>query len=174
MKVLYALIAIIAALAVAAFFVPTEFNLQAEVVINAPKEKVWDYVKMIKNQENYSVWVMADTGAVMTYSGTDGTVGFVSTWSSEMKNVGVGEQEIVSVDEWNSYKVEIRFQKPMVATNYGTTTVEKITDTETKVTNVFEGNNPILLNLFSYFFLGTVQNDMQMNMENLKGVLESN
>ena len=32
-----------------------------------------------------------------TYQGTDGTVGFISTWESKKENVGAGEQEIVNM-----------------------------------------------------------------------------
>ncbi len=36
---------------------------------------------------------MMDPNVKLIYTGTDGTVGFKSAWSSDVKNVGVGEQE---------------------------------------------------------------------------------
>lgn len=60
----------------------------------------------------------------------------------------------------------------MKATNLATTTLAKISDTETKVINTFEGVSPFPFNVFTYFFLGTVEKDMQMNLENLKVIVE--
>jgi hypothetical protein len=37
---------------------------------------------------------MMDPDMKKTYRGTDGTVGFVSEWESNKKDVGTGEQEI--------------------------------------------------------------------------------
>ena len=44
-------------------------------MVNKPKQQVFDYVKLIKNQEQYSVWVMKDPNIKIVYTGTDGTVG---------------------------------------------------------------------------------------------------
>lgn len=84
---------------VAAAILPKEFKLEVETSINKPQTVVWNYVKLIKNQENYSVRVMADPAINLVYNGTDGQVGFVSSRSSEMENVGVGAQEIIAIDE---------------------------------------------------------------------------
>ena len=43
-----------------------------------------------------------------------------------MKNVGKGEQEITSIQEGIGYEVELRFERPMKATNYAQTTLEDL------------------------------------------------
>jgi len=89
-----------------------------------------------------------------------------------MKDVGIGEQEIIKMEERKSIDVEIRFEKPMKATNYAKTTLEETTSTQTKVTTIFTGKNPRPGNLISMFFLPKVEKDMQKNMDNLKKELE--
>jgi hypothetical protein len=39
---------------------------------------VYDYVKYLKNQNDYSVWAKIDPGMKTEFRGKDGTVGFVS------------------------------------------------------------------------------------------------
>jgi hypothetical protein len=116
---------------------------------------------------------MADPNVKMTYTGTDGTVGAISAWVSDDKNVGVGEQEIKALVPNEKMTVEIRFQKPMEGTNYSDTVVEAIDATHTKVTNSFYGSNPYPFNIMCQFMDMLVGGDMEKNMENLKKNLET-
>jgi hypothetical protein len=59
-KLLIAFLILIGLLLVIAAFMPINYTISAESIINKPKSLVFDYVKIIKNQENYSVRVMAD------------------------------------------------------------------------------------------------------------------
>lgn len=38
---------------IAAFFVPRELNVEKSVMINRPVEEVFEYVKMLKNQNSF-------------------------------------------------------------------------------------------------------------------------
>ena len=171
-KIILFLLALVAILLIVAAFLPKEFELKAETTINAPQIHVWNYVKFLANQENYSVRVMADPQVKLTYSGTDGTIGFRQARDSQMSNVGAGEQEIIAMQEWLSYDVEIRFVRPMQATSYARTTLESLDAKQTKVTNIFRGTNPRPMNLVSMLFIGQVRRDMQQTMDNLKALLE--
>lgn len=172
MKVLYIILGIIVVLLIVAAVLPKTCTIQVETTINKPKQAVWDYVRLIKNQENYSVRVMADPNVKMTYSWVDGAVGFVSAWDSQDKNVGKGEQEIKNIVEGESYDVEIRFEKPMKATNYAKTMLESLSDTQTKVTNTFSATSAFPMNIVTFLMIPTLKKDMQKNMDNLKAVVE--
>jgi hypothetical protein len=74
MKILLVLVVIVTLFLAVAYFVPREFSLSKSVTINAPRETVYDYIRFLKSQEKYSVWVMADPDINMQYTGTDGTV----------------------------------------------------------------------------------------------------
>lgn len=176
MKIILTILLVIASLIslilIIALFVKKEFTLEKQVVIQKSKQEVFDYLKLIRNQEHYSVWVMKDPNINIVYTGTDGTVGFTSAWTSNDKNVGIGEQEIIELKEGESMKVEIRFKKPFEGTNYATTTVSAVDGGYTKVTNVFTGKSKFPMNIMNLFMDKLVGKDMQQNLENMKVNLE--
>jgi Polyketide cyclase / dehydrase and lipid transport len=162
---------IIILLLLVALFTKKDFMLEKKVIINRSTQDVFNYLKLIKNQEKYSVWVMKDPNIKIVYTGIDGTVGFTSSWESNDKNVGIGEQEIKKING-DSMEVEIRFKKPFEATNYALTTVTIMGDSETKVTQVFYGKSKFPMNLMNLMMDKMVGGDMQKNLENLKNNLE--
>jgi hypothetical protein len=170
---LYFILGLIALILVAAAILPKSFQVSAETVINKPSSEVFNFVKQLKNQEKYSVWVMTDPNIKIDYKGIDGTVGFISSWSSENKNVGVGAQEIKAIKEGERYEVELRFEKPFKATNQAYTTTTAVDSNHTRVTTVFSGSNPYPMNLMSFMIRKMLLKDMNKNMENLKSILES-
>lgn len=172
--ILWVIGGILALFLLIALLVKKDFSLQKEIVIAKPKTVVFDYVKLIKNQERYSVWVMKDPNIKIVYTGTDGTVGFTSSWTSDDKNVGIGEQEIKKIRDGESMEVEIRFEKPFKATNYALTTVSATADGKTKVTTLFYGSSKFPMNIMNLFMDKLVGKDMQQNMLNLKNQLEKN
>ena len=175
LKWILIVIAIIIAIPlIAALFVKGEYAVERETTIAKPKQQVFEYVKSIKNQNNYSVWNMKDPNSKMEYTGTDGTVGFISAWDSEMKEVGKGEQEITKITEGERVDMELRFTKPMESTDYAYMTTEAIDSTQTKVKWGFNGKMPYPMNFMCLFMnmdemLGP---DLQTGLNNMKGILE--
>lgn len=153
-------------------FMPKEYSITAEVLIKKPKAEVFDYVVHLKNQHYYSKWVMLDPNAKHTYTGTDGTVGFIAAWESNHKDVGVGAQEIIKIIPGERYDVELRFVKPFKATNYAHTIVTAVNENESKVTTVFEAKTPMPMNLMVPMIKKMLTRDLNLNAQNLKGVLE--
>jgi uncharacterized protein YndB with AHSA1/START domain len=166
------IVGIIVLLLLVALFTKKEFSLVKKVVINKPKQEVFNYLKMIRNQENYSVWVMKDPNIKIVYSGTDGTPGFISSWRSDDKNVGVGEQEIKKIKEGESMEVEIRFKKPFEGTNWSRTELHSASNGQTSVTNEFYGKSKFPMNLMNLFMDKMVGKDMQQNLDNMKCNIE--
>ena len=115
---------------------------------------------------------MMDPNVKLTYTGTDGTVGFKAAWKSDVKDVGVGEQEITRIVPGERYDVELRFEKPFKATNQAYTTTIPVDANRTKVTTVFNGKNAIPMNLMSAMIRKMLLKDMNQNMLNLKKELE--
>src|SRR6478752_6319146 len=112
MQILLIIVASIAGLValifIVALFVPTKYTIQKEIIINKPKQEVFNYIKYLKNQDNFSKWVMTDPNMKKTYTGDDGTVGFVYAWDGN-KQAGKGEQEIIKIAEGERLDVEVRF-----------------------------------------------------------------
>jgi hypothetical protein len=84
---------------IVALFVKTDFAVEREVIINKPKNDVFNYVKYLKNHDNFGKWATLDPQMKKEYKGVDGAVGFVSVWESENQEVGKGEQEIKKITE---------------------------------------------------------------------------
>ncbi|ABG61022.1 SRPBCC family protein [Cytophaga hutchinsonii] len=170
-KILIGLAVFIALLLLIAVFIPTTYTVSVSTTIHKPQQEVYDYVKQIKNQENYSIWVMQDTNVVMTYTGTDGTVGFIANWNSKDDNVGEGEQEITKVDG-ERVDVDLRFKRPFEGQSKAATIVKAVSANETQVTSEFYGHNPYPTNLMCFVGKMFIKDAQTQNMANLKAILE--
>ena len=108
------------------------------------------------------------------HRGNDGTVGFISAWDSQMKDVGKGEQEIMKIVEGERIEYELRFLKPFAATNFADFTFEAISDSQTKVKWGFSGRMKYPMNLFLLIkdMEGILGKDLQMGLDKLKANLE--
>ena len=60
LTILLVLAAIIALILIIALLTKKEYFIQREILIDAPLPKVFDYLKQLKNQDNFNKWVMAD------------------------------------------------------------------------------------------------------------------
>jgi len=89
---------IIAFLLVIALFMKKEHYVKREIIINAPRQKVFDFLKLLKNQDKFNKWAKDDSDRNWVYKGADGTVGFIISWNGN-KNVGEGEKEIMNIIE---------------------------------------------------------------------------
>ncbi len=164
----------IALLLIVALFVKKDYAVQREIVINKPKQQVFDYIKLLKNQNNYSKWAGMDPNMKKEFTGTDGTVGFISAWDSENSNVGKGEQEIKKMDEGNRIDYELRFIKPFESKSDAYMSVESASESATKVKWGFSGKWNYPMNIMGLFMDmdKEVGSDFQIGLQNLKGILE--
>ena len=173
-KILIALAILIAIPLIVALFVKKDYAVEREITINKPKQEVFDYVKLLKNQDHYSKWATMDPKMKKSYRGTDGTVGFVSTWESKVDSVGVGEQEIKKIVEGERIDFELRFIKPFEATEPAFMTTEAVSENQTKVKWGFSGHMNYPMNLMMLFmdFEKMIGDDLQTGLNNLKTELE--
>jgi len=169
--ILIGIVSISALLLIIAIFLPKDYIVTQSVVINRPQEDVFNYVKMIDNQKYYSIWVMEDPNSLMTNKGVDGTVGYISAWDSQNKNVGKGEQEIMKISN-ERIDVDLRFVRPFKSEAKASTTCRAIDNNKTEVINEFYGHSGYPMNLMTVFMKGFLGDAMQKNLTNLKGILE--
>jgi hypothetical protein len=172
--ILFVILGIVAICLIAALFIKKDYAVEKEVVINKPKAVVFDYVKMLKNQDNFSVWAKMDPNMKKEYKGTDGTVGFVSAWDSEDGNVGKGEQEIKNIVEGERVDYNLHFIKPFESSSDAYMSTESIDSTHTKVKWGFVGRMSYPTNLMLVFMdmNEAIGKDFSTGLTNLKGELE--
>jgi hypothetical protein len=173
--ILIALVSLVALLLLVGLFMKKEYHVVREIVINKPKQPVFEYIKLLKNQNKYSVWATMDANMKTEFTGTDGTPGFISAWDSQEKNVGKGEQEILSVVEQEKVDYEIRFIKPFESTSTASMATVSVNENQTKVSWAFTGKMKYPMNLMLLFMNmeKMIGNDLQKGLDNLKGILES-
>lgn len=172
--ILIVIVILVAIPLITAVFVKKDYSVEREVVINKPKQEVFEYVKYLKNQNNYSKWAGIDKNMKKDFKGTDGTVGFISAWDSDNKDVGKGEQEIKGIKDGQRIDYEIRFIKPFESTSSAYMTTESVNGNQTKVKWVFFGNMPYPMNLMQVVMDmdKTIGDDLQTGLNNLKGIME--
>lgn len=171
-KILIGLGILIAIPLILALFVKKEYAVSRQVTINKPKQEVFDYIKLLKNQNNYSTWTMMDPNMKTTFRGTDGAPGFVSSWES--KQMGNGEQEIKKITEGERIDTELRFGGTFPSVSPAYMTTEAVSDSQTKVTWAMSGRMSYPFNFMQLFLsmddmIGT---EYQKSLENLKAILE--
>ncbi len=173
-KIIFFVLGTIALLLIAGLFVNKNYAVEREIVINKPKAEVFDYIKHLKNQKNFSVWAKKDPSAKIEYKGIDGQIGFISTWESKDDEVGKGEQEIVKIVDGARIDLKLRFKIPFEAEDDAYFITESVSDTQTKVKWGFKGsmNYPMNLMLLFMDMEEMLGKDLEGGLKNLKAVLE--
>lgn len=175
LKKLGAVVVLLAAIPlITALFVKKEYTVLREITISRSKADVFAYIKLLKNQENYSKWAQMDTKMKKTYQGTDGTVGFISGWESTNKDVGKGEQEIKKITDGERIDYELRFLEPFQGTEQAFMAVESVSADQTKVKWGFNGHMAYPMNIMMLFmnFEEMIGKDFETGLNGLKQILE--
>lgn len=173
MIVLYVIIAGFAILFIVAAFTPTRYTIEREITINKPQAEVFNYIRLIKNQDYYSKWVMTDPAMKKDFTGTDGAVGFIYAWDSENKQAGKGAQQITKVTG-NGIETEVRFEKPFKGIAYTALETEVISANQTKAKWIFIGDKTYMMKVMHLLLnlKKVLGKDMQTSLITLKNNLE--
>lgn len=163
---------LIVLLLIAALFVPKDYAIHREVTVDQPREAVFEYLRVLKNQEQWSVWVMRDPTMQKSFRGTDGQVGSVYAWNSA-KGAGEGEQEIVGLKPNERLDIEIRFKRPMAMTAQTPLALANAGAGKTTVRFGMDGHSPYPMNLMTAMLSGGLGKDLQKSLNNLKAIFEN-
>jgi hypothetical protein len=165
---------IVALLLIIGFFTKKDYSVGRDIIINKPKAIVFDYLKYLKNQNKFSVWATMDPAMKTTFTGTDGTKGFISAWDSENKNAGKGEQEILQIVDGERIDYEIRFIKPFKSTSWAYITTTAVNDNQTRVYWEFNAKMKYPTNLMLLFMNmeKMIGNDLSKGLQNLDKILK--
>lgn len=174
-KIITVLVAIIALALVVAMFTKDKYTIIREIVINKPKQEVFDFVKFNKNQKLYSKWLLLDPNTKIEMRGTaDGTPGSVLSFESKHQKTGKGEWEIKKVNEGERVDFELRFLAPYVFTANGYLKTESLSDDKTKLIWVYNSGmnwpkNFMLIFIDMDKIIGT---DVEECLNNIKTIVE--
>ncbi|KAA2243255.1 SRPBCC family protein [Chitinophaga agrisoli] len=172
-RILIVIVILIAIPLIIALFSRKNYAVEREITINKPRQEVFDYIKYLKNQDNFSVWAKMDPGMKREYRGTDATVGFVSAWDSK-KDVGAGEQEIKKITADGRIDYELRFIRPWAGRADSYLSTAPVSDNQTTVKWGMSSSMPYPMNIMLLVMdmdkvLGK---DLQTGLTDLKTILE--
>lgn len=173
MIILYIILGIVALFLLAGLVISKDMSASREIIINKPVAEVFNYIKYLKNQQNYSKWATLDPAMKNEFRGTDGEPGFVNHWVGN-KKVGEGEQEILRIEEGKTLYTELRFIKPFKSQAKSSITTEAVDATKTKVTWGFESKMNYPMNVMKLLMNleKSIGDDFATGLSNLKTVLE--
>jgi len=170
--ILLIVVGIIALLLTIALFMKREHYVNREIIINAPLQKVFDFLKLLKNQDQFNKWATADKiNRKEEFKGTDGTVGFIYSWSGD-KSAGQGEKEIMNIVEGKRIETEIRFIKPMRVSAGIIFETKSLSENQTKVNLINKGTLKYPLNIMIPMAEKKFPKDMDASLSTLKNILE--
>ncbi len=171
-SIVLVLVGIIAFLLIAALFMKKEHYVKREIVIQAPVQKVFDFLKLLKNQEKFNKWAKADSNRNWEFKGVDGTVGFIISWNGN-KDVGEGEKEIIKIIEGKRIETQIRFVRPMSTTANVIMETEFLSENQTKVFLINTGTLKYPMNVLIPLAERMFPKDMDSSLSALKHILEA-
>lgn len=155
-------------------FLPTEYTVSRDITIHRSKSEVFDYARMLEHQLDYSVWWKMDPNQVTTFTGEDGTIGFVAEWKSELDSVGSGEEEIVALEKDESIGFALRFKEPFESNASSEMVFAAPDSNTTSLTWNFKGDMSYPFNVMQLFMSmeDMLGKDIQEGLQNMKAILE--
>ncbi len=171
-SILLVVAGLITLLLIAALFMKKDHYVRREITINAPRQNVFNFLRLLKNQEKFNKWAKADPDRNWEFKGTDGTVGFVISWNGN-KNVGEGEKEIINIVEGKRIETQIRFVRPMATIANVIMDTESLSENQTKVFMSNAGSLKYPLNIMIPIVEKMFPKDMDESLSTLKSILEN-
>src|SRR5690554_3538157 len=168
-RILIAIVIIIAIPLIVALFVPKESTSEGQVVINKPKQEVFNYIKYVKNQDNFGVWQLSDPDMETTSEGADGTVGFKYSWDSE--KMGKGAQVITKIEEGERMESDMFFYDFDDTPSKAYFVIEEQAPDQTLVKWGISWTTPYPWNLMGLFY--NMDKDFNKGLEKLKEIVEN-
>lgn len=170
--ILLSIVGIIALLLITALFLKKEHYVNREIIINAPRQKVFDFLRFLENQEKFKKWAKTDPARKIETKGTDGTIGYIYSWSGN-KDAGQGAKKIKNIVKGKRIETEIRFTKPMSVTASMIMETEALADNQTKVNFINTGTLKYPLNLMIPMVEKNFAKDLDSSLATLKSILEN-
>lgn len=170
MYTIFIIIAIVIILVIfLALIAPKGYEVSRSIELDHSPEKVWQHLKFLKKQQEWSPWASKDPNMDLTFTGVDGEIGATSHWSGN-KDVGEGEQEIAKIVEGERIEQDLRFLKPYKSQSDCYMNLDKLEGNRSKVTWGFTGKNKFPMSIMMLFMLmdKMVGKDFEQGLQNLK------
>lgn len=174
MVIIYIIIGIALLVFILSSIAPKTYKVERKIRINRPLHEVYNYLRLLRNQDQWSKWNRLDPDMKKTFSGEDGKIGFRSAWESDHKQVGVGQQTITALEDNQAIYTKLEFYKPFKSQSDAYLRTVKVDDTTTDVFWGFTGEMKPPMNVMLLFMNMDKQvgADFEEGLTKLKEVLE--
>lgn len=151
---------------------PDVFQVQRNVSIKAPPEKVYALINDFKQWGAWSPWEKKDPGMKRTFGAITAGKGATYAWDGN-KDVGKGSMEIVEAAPSSKIRLRLDFETPFEAHNSVTFTLEP-RDGGTQVNWLMEGPVPYFAKIIHVFINmdRMVGGDFETGLASLKALAE--
>lgn len=133
------------------FFMATSQKVEKSITINAPASTVFEQLVKLENFNKWSLWNRQDSSVKHTITGTDGTVGAITSWSGAPEISGEGKMEITSIEINKKVTHTISFISPRENKAESAFLLKEI-EAGTLVTWQFNLATPRPWNIFNLFY----------------------
>ncbi len=170
----YIIIAIITFFAFLHAWAKKEYDISRTIVINKPREEVFNFVRQLKNQPYWIPWFKRDPDAIKKYKGVDGKVDSSFYWKGNSK-AGEGIQKIVKAKQGRVLETKILFLKPIKVNALTYIGVKELEAEKTKMVWGARGALAFPLTIISLFYTPekALGENLETGLKNLKQILES-
>ncbi len=171
----YLIIALITFFAFLHAWAKKDYDVSRTVVINRPREEVFNFVRQLRKQPLWNPWFKRDPKAVLKYKGEDGKIGASFYWKGNNK-AGEGIQRIVKAKQGRVFETKILFVKPVKVNALTYIGVKEIEAEKTKMVWGARGNLAFPLTIISIFYSPekALGNNFDEGLKELKSILEVN
>jgi hypothetical protein len=172
-KILIALIVIVAVFAIIVAVQPSEFRIVRSASISAPAPEVFAQVNDFHKWQAWSPWAKLDPAAKATFEGPSAGTGAIFRWAGN-KEVGEGSMMIIESRPSEVIRIKLEFLKPFAATNTAEFTF-KPEGNKTAVTWSMSGRNNFIAKAFCLFMNvdKMVGSQFEKGLASMKSVAEA-
>lgn len=171
LKIFLVLIALIAFVCLIAVFTRKKYTIKREITINAPVEKVYEYVRFHKNQKEFNQWLSYDPNAKIEIRGdADGQPGSILYFESKHKKSGTGEWENTNFIENKQIDFKIKFIAPYPFTADGSLFFKSINESRSSILWEYHSgmNWPMNITLLFIDMDTVIGADIQSTLDKIK------
>ncbi|MBN1348409.1 GyrI-like domain-containing protein [candidate division KSB1 bacterium] len=167
------LLIVIVLIIVLGLVAPKDYAVERTVIINAPKDLVFDHVKYWRNWKQWSPWAERDSMMKVTIEGVDGDSSSIYKWIGDPDITGEGEMTNTGVKEGEEIAYHLHFIKPWESSSDGYLRVSE-DSSGTKAAWGFSGTNPFPWNVLFLFMSmdNMIGKDFDRGLELLKTAAE--
>lgn len=143
LKTFILIVSLVCVILLIALFLPKDYHVERSVHINRSQSELYNYLRYLKSQEDFSPWQELDPKMKREMEGYDGEVGAITKWDSKNENVGKGQMEITALQPDKKIEYMLRFFEPweMEASSYFEIAPDS-KDVGAQVTWGFDGQTP--------------------------------